>query len=99
MEEIKKPKTIHRVVFTVEGKTYEVLARELDFSRSYFVGLADLYFADQSQLVVTPYGDEARKRFGEAQRLLLPAQAILVIEEIPARDKIRRLSVAREDEA
>jgi hypothetical protein len=86
--------TMYRVNFTISGTAYELLAEKIDFAHPYFVAVEELSFPDQSSLVISPNGNEARKRFGEARRLLLPVQSVICIEEIAGKDKIRHLSVA-----
>jgi hypothetical protein len=85
---------MYRVNFTISGTAYELHAERIDFAHPYFVTVEELAFPDQSSLVINPNGNEARKRFGEARRLLLPVQSVICIEEIAGKDKIRHLSVA-----
>lgn len=89
-----------RVTFTVGEILYEILARNVDTdNHPYLVSVSDLEFEDKSSLIVSPNGDEARKRFGEVNQINIPVSELILIEEIPDRDKrITMLEIATDKE-
>ncbi len=77
-----------RVTFTVLGEDYELLCRSIDFEEHpLFVILSDLHFEDQSEIIISPNGDKARRRFGGVNRVRVLSHHVHLIEEIPTEAK------------
>jgi len=85
-----------RVTFAVEDKKYEVLARVVDTtSHPFLIYISDLEFEDRTSLIISPNGDEARKRFGDVGQVAIPVSGLRLLEEIPdCNERITSLKVA-----
>jgi len=57
-------------------------ARSLDLTHPYFVSIKDLVFTRESRLVIDPSEDAVLKEFGGSDHLMIPFQAVALIEEI-----------------
>lgn len=80
-----------RVTFELTGKIFEVLADEVDTeSHPYLIYIREFEFEDQSSLIISPNGNEARKRFGNVEQIAIPVSALKLLEQIP--DKEERIS-------
>ena len=80
-------KTLFRVKFQEKKDQKPVEVTVEHVSSSEFMGLITLdnfVFNDSTQQVILPTEDEARKRFGKAERLHIPYHSILSIEEFLA---------------
>jgi len=78
---------IYRVTFSVGDKMHQVMCRKVEQDiPPFFVIISDLIFEDQSKHIVTPFGDEARHRFGECIRLKIQAHYVHLIEELEDED-------------
>jgi len=74
----------YRITFTNEGKVYQVLSNELDTNfHPYLIRIAKITFEDRSSIIVSASGDDARKRFGGVEEILVPMQEVKLIELIP----------------
>lgn len=79
----KEPKTIYRILFSSQGKSYELYARQLGQPELYgFVEISDLVFGEKSALVVDPGEESLRNEFGKVRRLLIPYHAVARIDEV-----------------
>ena len=74
--------SIYRVHFTWKEKQVILKARSLDLTHPYFVSIKDLIFTKTSRLVIDPSEDEVIKEFGGSDHLMIPFQAVSLIEEI-----------------
>ena len=72
----------YRVHFTWKEKKVILKASSLDLTHPYFVSIKDLIFPQRTKLVIDPSEDELRKEFSEANHLMIPFQAVSLIEEI-----------------
>jgi len=89
---------IYRVTFNVGNEMHQVLCKKLDVDEHpFFVSMKELLFEDQSEIIISPQGDSARKRFGECARLRILSQHVHLIEELEAQvTKIRTFQVVNE---
>lgn len=74
--------SIYRVHFTWKEKQVLLKARSLDLTHPYFVSIKDLVFTKTSRLVIDPSEDDVLKEFGGSDHLMIPFQAVILIEEI-----------------
>lgn len=74
--------SIYRVHFQWKEKPVILKARSLDLTHPYFVSIKDLIFTKTSKLVIDPSEDEVLKEFGASDHLMIPFQAVSLIEEI-----------------
>jgi len=72
----------YRVHFTWKDKKVVLKARSLDLTHPYFVSIKDLVFTRESRLVIDPSEDDVLKEFGGSDHLMIPFQAVALIEEI-----------------
>lgn len=73
--------SVFRVHFTWKGKDLELKACSLDMTHPYFVCIKDLLLPDGNSMVINPAYDEIRQRFAGVRQLMLPFQAVSLIEE------------------
>lgn len=79
---------IQRVTFEYNNKEYQVLSSDIDVHyHPYLIRVSQLSFEDQSNIIISSIGDEARKRFGEVEEILVPMQQIRLIETIPSSEE------------
>lgn len=101
---MSKPRQkLYRVRFQTrdDKKPFEVVVRSVGSSE--FIGLLALegfVFTDTTKHVILPTEDEARKRFGDIEKLHVPYHNILFIEEFYEQDKdLKKLPFMREVES
>ncbi len=84
---------IQRITFEFDNKQYEVLSKDVDVHfHPYLIRITNLTFEDKSKVIVTSLGDDARKRFGEVEEIMIPMSQIKLIETIPsAEEKVTSL--------
>jgi len=83
-------KQIYKVIFSSQGKTYEIFARQVSQGSLFgFIEVEELLFGERSQLVVDPSEDSLRKEFEEVRRTFIPMHAVLRIDEVPKRGTAR----------
>lgn len=73
--------SIYRVHFTWKEKEYVLKAKSLDLTHPYFVCIKDLVLPEGSAVLITPADDEIRSIFGGVRQLMVPFQAVSLIEE------------------
>ena len=74
---------LYRVHFKWKDKEVQLQARSLDLTHPYFVSIKDLVFPTGKSLIINPSADDLRRAFGEANHLMIPFQAVALIEELP----------------
>ena len=84
MKKQHQSRTLYRVKFCERDSkdAHEVVVSSV--SQSEYMGLVVLegfQFPDQSKAVVSPNEEEARKRFGDTERLHIPFHNIIYMEE------------------
>ncbi len=76
-------KSIYRIMFTSQGKGYELYARKVEQGEMYgFVEVGELVFGERSHLVVDPSEEALRREFSGVKRMLIPYHAIGRIDEV-----------------
>lgn len=99
----KSKQALFRVRFQTrdDKKPFEVVVRAVDSSE--FMGLLALegfVFNDTTKQVILPTEDEARKRFGQIEKLHIPYHNILFIEEFLEEERdLKNLPFMREVES
>ena len=89
----------YRVHFTWKDKKVVLKARSLDLTHPYFVSIKDLVFTRESRLVIDPSEDDVLKEFGGSDHLMIPFQAVALIEEISDDNpQVGSLKLFRDDE-
>ncbi|MBU45001.1 MAG: hypothetical protein CMN76_17450 [Spirochaetaceae bacterium] len=83
-------RTLFRVIFMNQGKSYEILAREVVQSDLFgFLEIRDLVFGEKSQVLVDPTEDGLRKEFEDTKRIILPLHSIVRIDELDRQSRAR----------
>ena len=72
---------IYRVHFKWKEKELQLKAKNLDLTHPYFVSIRGLILNKESKLIIDPSEDEVKRLFGKADHLMIPFQAVSLIEE------------------
>lgn len=80
---------MYRVHFKWKNKEIQLTAKSLDLTHPYFVSIKDLVFPKGKKIIINPSEDEIIKAFGYAKHLMIPFQAVSLIEEIDKSDSGR----------
>jgi hypothetical protein len=73
---------LYRVHFKWKDKEYQLTAKSLDLTHPYFVSIKDLVFSREKKLIIDPSEDDTRKAFSQTNHIMIPLQAVSMIEEI-----------------
>ena len=73
---------LYRVHFKWRDKEHQLIARSLDLTHPYFVSIKDLVFPKGKKLIIDPSEDDTRKAFEETNHIMIPLQAVSMIEEL-----------------
>jgi len=77
-----------KLVFLNQGKVYELFAERVDSSHLYgFIEASRLVFDTDSRVVVDPTEERLRAEFAETEKLMLPMQSVIRIEQVKKRGK------------
>ncbi|MCB1171159.1 MAG: DUF1820 family protein [Leptospiraceae bacterium] len=83
-------KKLFRVIFMNQGKSYEILAREVEQSDLFgFLEIRQLVFGEKSTVLVDPTEDGLRKEFEDTKRIILPLHSIVRIDELDRQSRAR----------
>jgi len=75
--------TLYRVTFLSHGKVYTLYAKDVDSGRLWgFIEVSGLLFDVHEGLVIDPGEERLREEFGHTQRLHLPIQTVMRVEEV-----------------
>lgn len=76
-------KRIYRVVFTNQGKVFEIYARQVMSGELYgFVEIAGLLFGEKTTLVVDPAEEQLKLEFNGVNRTYIPFHSVIRIDEV-----------------
>jgi len=79
---------VYKVVFFNQGKVYELFAGRVDSSHLYgFIEASELVFDTDSKVVVDPTEERLRTEFADTEKLMLPLQSVIRIEQVKKRGK------------
>lgn len=79
---------MYKLVFFNQGKVYELFAERVDSSHLYgFIEAAGLMFDTDSKMVVDPTEERLRNEFADTEKLMLPLQSVIRIEQVKKRGK------------
>jgi hypothetical protein len=74
---------IFKVVFTNQGKVYEIYARKVSHGTLLgFVEVEELIFGEKSSVVVDPAEERVKTEFEGVKRTYLPMHSVLRIDEV-----------------
>ena len=76
-------KSIFRIMFTSQGKGYEIYARKISQGEMYgFVEIEDILFGERTNLVVDPSEEALRREFSGIKKMHVPFHSISRIDEV-----------------
>lgn len=79
----KSQSPIYRVLFSNQGKIYEVYARSVSQGELFgFIRIEDLLFGERTQVVVDPAEEELKLEFEGVRGFQVPMQAVLRVDEV-----------------
>ena len=74
---------IFKVLFTNQGKIYEIYARKVSHGELWgFVEVEELIFGEKSSVVVDPAEERIKSEFEGVKRTYLPMHSILRIDQV-----------------
>jgi hypothetical protein len=74
---------IFKVIFTNQGKVYEIYARKVSHGTLWgFVEVEELAFGEKSAVLVDPSEERVKAEFEGVKRTYLPMHSILRIDEV-----------------
>ena len=77
---------MYKVVFHNHGKVYELFAERVQSSQLYgFIEAVDLVFDSDAKTVVDPTEEKLREEFADTEKLMLPLQSVIRVEQVARR--------------
>lgn len=77
---------MYKLVFFNQGKVYELFAERVDSSHLYgFIEAGGLVFDRGSDTVVDPTEERLRDEFADTEKLMLPLQSVIRVEQVRKR--------------
>lgn len=74
---------VYRVIFTNQGKMYEIYARKISQGDMYgFVEVEGLLFGERTTLLVDPGEEQLKLEFAGVQRFHIPFHSVQRIDEV-----------------
>lgn len=87
-------KQLFRVVFTNQGKVYEVYARKVgEASMLGFIAVEGLVFGERSSVVVDTTEERLRTEFEGVKRFHVPMHSVIRIDEVEKQGTARILAL------
>lgn len=94
----KKP--IYRIFFNSQGKSYEIYARTVCQAEMYgFVAVEGLLFGERSAVLVDPAEEGLKNEFQDVNRLLIPLQHIVRIDEVSKQGRGKIVTMAQTEQS
>ncbi len=82
-EDTMMKKQIFKIIFTNQGKVYEIYARRVTSSEIYgFVEIADILFGEKTTLVVDPTEEQLKLEFNGVNKTHIPFHSVIRIDEV-----------------
>ena len=76
-------KRIYRVMFSSQGKMYELYARQVRQGELYgFVEVEELVFGERTTLVVDPGEEQLKNEFNGVKKTHIPFNSVVRIDEV-----------------
>lgn len=93
-------KSVFRIIFTSQGKCYELYARKIGQGEMYgFVEVEDIVFGERTNLVVDPSEEALRKEFSGIKRMHIPFHSISRIDEVEKEGSGKVISLSGSEQA
>ena len=92
-------KSIFRIMFTSQGKGYEIYARKINQGEMYgFVEIEEIIFGERTNLVVDPSEEALKKEFSGVKKMLIPFHSISRIDEVEKEGSGKVIALAGADD-
>lgn len=94
----RNPKRIYRVVFSNQGRVYELFARHVYQGDMYgFIQVEELIFGETSSVLVDPSQERLQGEFGGVRRSYIPIHSVIRIDEVE-KEGVSKIRPATEGE-
>ncbi len=93
--------SLYRVNFKWKKKEIQLTAKSLDLTHPYFVSIKDLVFSKEQKIIINPSEEDVIRRFGNSKHLMIPFQAVSLIEEFSEETKgikVMQFTIIEDDE-
>ena len=95
---MNKKKSVFRILFSSQGKGYEIYARKVNQSDIYgFVEIEEIVFGEKSAIVVDPNEEALKNEFASVKRLMIPYHSISRIDEVEKEGQAKVIALAAAD--
>mgnify|MGYP001545986390 CR=1 FL=1 len=95
---MNKKKSVFRILFSSQGKGYEIYARKVNQSDIYgFVEIEEVVFGEKSAIVVDPNEEALKNEFASVKSLMIPYHSIIRIDEVEKVGKAKLNALAKSD--
>ncbi len=92
-------KAIFRIMFTSQGKGYEIYARKINQGEmSGFIEIEEIVFGERTNLVVDPAEEALRREFSGIRKMHVPFHAISRIDEVEKEGPGKVIALAGNDD-
>src|SRR6266540_417001 len=90
-------KRIYKVIFSNQGKVYEIYARHVQQGEMYgFVEVEELVFGERTSLVVDPGEEQLKNEYSGVKKTYIPFNAVIRIDEVEKEGAGKVLQLASE---
>jgi hypothetical protein len=89
------PRKIYKVIFSSQGKIYEVYARRVQQGELYgFVEIEEILFGEKTTLLVDPSEEQLKNEFSGVTRSYIPFHSLIRIDEVEKEGRAKILQLA-----
>ena len=82
-QESMPSKKLYRIIFTNQGKVYEIYARNVNSSNIFgFIEIEKIIFGERTSLVVDPSEEKIKTEFSGVTKTNIPMHSVLRIDEV-----------------
>ncbi|MBN2705186.1 MAG: DUF1820 family protein [Deltaproteobacteria bacterium] len=82
-------KTVYRVYFQTEERSYSLLARNVRESEFFgFIEISEIIFDDTDRIIISPEDEALRKEFAKIEKISIPHQYMRRIDRLVESDDI-----------
>ena len=77
------PKKLYKVIFTNQGKIYEIYAKNVTNSDLFgFVEVEKIVFGERTTVVVDPSEEKIKTEFSGVTRIYIPMHSVIRVDEV-----------------
>ena len=90
-------KKLYKIIFTSQGKVYEVYANQVSNSNLLgFIEIEDLIFGERSKVVIDPSEEKIQSEFKGVKRTYIPMHSVIRVDEVD-KQGVSKISKAEVD--